>query len=73
MFLFKFTLVAIVAVVGTQADQTWYNFKTTFSPLKGGSNDQPRSIDEAINAGWLIVSDDCSEGARYCLVKELLF
>ena len=73
MFLYKLTFVAIFAIVGTQADQTWYNFKTTFSPLYGGKNDQPRTIDEAINAGWLVVSDDCSEGARYRLVKELLF
>ena len=64
MFLFKLTIVAVVAVVSTQADQTWYNFKTTFAPHLGGKNDQPRTIDEAEKAGWLVVSDDCSEGAR---------
>merc|ERR1719273_201540 len=65
MFLFKFTIVAIVGVVSTQADQTWYNFKTTYAPHLGGRNDQPRTIDEAEQAGWLVVSDDCSEGASF--------
>jgi len=31
----------------------------------GGRNDQPRTIDEAEKAGWLVVSNDCSEGASF--------
>ena len=75
MFTQKLTLVAILAVLGVQADQYWYSLKTTWgaTPFQG-FYDQPRTLQEALDAGWVQVSNDCSEGARYVtllIFKEL--
>merc|ERR1712141_304697 len=66
MFLQKLTVVAAFVIVSAQTEQTWYNLKTTWGPTPlQGFNDQPRTLEEANNAGWLQVSDDCSEGASF--------
>jgi len=66
MFTQKLTIVAILAVLGVQADQYWYSLKTTWgaTPFQG-FYDQPRTLQEAIDAGWKQVSNDCSEGASF--------
>lgn len=46
------------------ADQTWYNFKTTWDIVRG-FYDQPRTEAEALAAGWVQVSNNCEEGAEY--------
>ena len=44
--------------------QNWYNFRMGFSlNPTNGFNQQPRTTDEAIAAGWQQISNDCSEGA----------
>jgi len=64
MFLQKLTVVAAFAIVSIQADQTWYNLKTTWGPTPlNGFYDQPRTVEEANYAGWVQVSNDCAEGA----------
>lgn len=50
-------------LIFAQAEQTWYNFKTTWATF-GGFYDQPRTVSEAEAAGWIQVSNDCSDGAR---------
>jgi len=66
MFLQKLTVVAAFVIVSAQAEQTWYNLKTTWGPTPlQGFNDQPRTLAEANNAGWLQVSNDCAEGASF--------
>ena len=46
MFLQKLTVVAVFLIVSTQAEQTWYNLKTTWGPTPlQGFNDQPRTVD----------------------------
>ena len=65
MFLQRLTIAAIFAIIGTQAEQNWYSLKTTWSTTPfDGFYDQPRTIEEANYAGWVLVSNDCSEGAR---------
>ena len=65
MFLQRLTIVAIFAIVGSQAEQNWYSLKTTWGETPfNGFYDQPRTIEEANYAGWVLVSNDCSEGAR---------
>ena len=65
MFLLKPTIFAIFAVlVSVQADQSWYSFRTTFT-MTGFPDRQPWLQSEAEDRGWIKVSDDCSEGARY--------
>ena len=56
-----------MATVGVgNADQFFYNFKTTWSAIPfTGFYDQPRTVDDAIYAGWIQVSNDCSEGTKY--------
>jgi len=64
MFLQRLTIVAIFAIVGSQAEQNWYSLKTTWGETPfNGFYDQPRTIEEANYAGWVLVSNDCSEGA----------
>merc|ERR1712088_170755 len=64
MFLQRLTIVAIFAIIGAQAEQNWYSLKTTWGETPfNGFYDQPRTIEEANNAGWVLVSNDCSEGA----------
>ena len=64
MFLLKPTVFAILAIAGTQADQSWYSFRTTFRiPFAGDY--QPWLQTEAEERGWVKVSDDCSEGASF--------
>merc|ERR1712110_63661 len=66
MFLQKLTVVAAFVIVSAQAEQTWYNLKTTWGPTPlQGFNDQPRTLEDAKNAGWLEVSNDCDEGASF--------
>ena len=45
------------------SEQNWYNFKTTWGAFSG-FYDKPRTVDDAIAAGWQQVSNDCSEGTR---------
>ena len=72
MFLQKLTVIVVFAIVSAQADQTWYNLKTTWGPTPlQGFNDQPRTVEEANNAGWVQVSNDCAEGARYVFTKNV--
>ena len=72
MFLLKPTIFAIFAIlVSVQADQSWYSFRTTFS-LTGFPDRQPWLQSEAEDRGWVKVSDDCSEGARYRSIISLL-
>ena len=61
-FLFCLLLVAC----GAQAEQNWYSFQTTWAalPFQGFFN-QPRTVNEAIEAGWTQVSNDCSEGTQF--------
>ena len=48
------------------ADQTWYNFKSTWTALVyDGFWDHPRTESEAKAAGWRLISNDCSDGIRY--------
>ena len=64
MFLLKPTVIAILAIASTQADQSWYSFRTTFKlPLPGDY--QPWLQTEAEERGWVKVSDDCSERASF--------
>ena len=47
------------------ADQTWYNFKSTWTALVyDGFWDHPRTESEAKAAGWRLISNDCSDGIR---------
>ena len=70
MFLQKLTVIVAFAIVSAQADQTWYNLKTTWGPTPlNGFYDQPRTVEEANNAGWVQVSNDCTEGARYVVTQ----
>ena len=65
MFLQRLTIVVIFAIIGTQAEQNWYSLKTTWGATPfDGFYDQPRTVQEAMDAGWVQVSNDCSEGAR---------
>jgi len=65
MFLLKPTIFAIFAIlVSVQADQSWYSFRTTFTPT-GFPDRQPWLQSEAEDRGWVKVSDDCSEGASF--------
>merc|ERR1712166_344182 len=65
MFLLKPTIFAIFAIlVSVQADQSWYSFRTTFSPT-GFPDRQPWLQSEAEDRGWVKVSDDCSEGSSF--------
>ena len=69
MFLLKPTIFATFAVlVSVQADQSWYSFRTTFT-MTGFPDRQPWLQSEAEERGWIKVSDDCSEGARYSCNK----
>ena len=64
MFLLKPTVFAILAIASTQADQSWYSFRTTFKlPIPGDY--QPWMQSEAEERGWVKVSEDCSEGASF--------
>merc|ERR1712168_1689750 len=66
MVLKKVTFVIALVIASTQAEQTWYNLKTTWGPTPlQGFNDQPRTVEEANNAGWVQVSNDCAEGASF--------
>merc|ERR1711997_1449011 len=66
MLLEKVTFVIALVIASTQAEQTWYNLKTTWGPTPlQGFNDQPRTVEEANNAGWVQVSNDCSEVASF--------
>jgi hypothetical protein len=59
----KLTLILALAYV-TNAEETFYNFKTTWSVnIFGYFNDQPRTMTEAGAAGWRIVWDGCADGA----------
>ena len=64
----KLTLLFCLLLVacGAQAEQNWYSFQTTWAalPFQGFFN-QPRTVDEAIEAGWTQVSNDCSEGTQF--------
>merc|ERR1712004_938145 len=66
MFLQKLTVIVVFAIFSAQAEQTWYNLKTTWGPTPlNGFYDQPRTVEEANNAGWVQVSNDCAEGASF--------
>ncbi len=64
MKLLAFTAFVFLAFEA-QAEQTWYNFKTTWSTTPfDGFYDQPRTVDEAVQAGWVQVSNNCEDGSR---------
>jgi len=47
-------------------DQNWYNFRSGWTlTVFDGFTSQPRTVDEAIAAGWQQVSSDCSDGASF--------
>ena len=72
MSLQKLTVIVVFTIVSAQADQTWYNLKTTWGPTPlNGFYDQPRTVEEANNAGWVQISNDCTEGARYVVTQFL--
>ena len=56
----------ILVACNVQAEQNWYSFQTTWAalPFQGFFN-QPRTVDEALDAGWTQVSNDCSDGATF--------
>ena len=61
----KLGLFCILACM-VNADQTWYNFKSTWTALVyDGFWDHPRTESEAKAAGWRLISNDCSDGIRY--------
>ena len=53
--------VLLIAISATQAEQSWYSFQTTWAalPFQGFFN-QPRTLEEAMNAGYTQVSNDCT-------------
>ena len=59
----KIILLISSLLVKVNAEQNWYNFKTTWGAFSG-FYDKPRTVDDAIAAGWQQVSTDCSEGTR---------
>ena len=65
MKLLAFTAFVFLAFEA-QAEQTWYNFKTTWSTTPfDGFYDQPRTVDEAVQAGWVQVSNNCEDGSSF--------
>ena len=58
-------LFAVFAASSIEAEQNWYSFQVHWTPLVfDGFVSQPRTAAEAEAAGWQLVSNDCSEGAR---------
>ena len=49
--------------ISINAEQNWYNFKTTWGAFSG-FYDKPRTVDDAVAAGWQLISNNCSEGTR---------
>ena len=46
--------------------QNWYNYKTTWRLApQNGFFDQPRTVKEAVENGWRLVSNDCSSNANF--------
>ena len=66
MFLKSIILFALFASFSSiEAEQNWYSFQVHWTPLVfDGFVSQPRTAAEAEAAGWQLVSNDCSEGAR---------
>jgi len=61
----KLGLFCILACM-VNADQTWYNFKSTWTALVyDGFWDHPRTESEAKAAGWRLISNDCSDGISF--------
>ena len=68
----KLGLFCILACM-VNADQTWYNFKSTWTALVyDGFWDHPRTESEAKAAGWRLISNDCSDGIRYSINFPLI-
>ena len=54
-------LTLFIAISAIQAEQNWYSFQTTWAlnPFEGFFN-QPRTVSDAQNEGWIQVSNDCT-------------
>jgi hypothetical protein len=65
MFLLKPTVIEILAIATTQAEQSSYSFRTTLNYVPLPGNYQPWLQTEAEERGLVKVSDKCSEGASF--------